>query len=232
MAKKVDNYVTFVASDKVKKNAGRSFGGYTDELGEKHYIAMGRDRQTGEDIEYRFKFSRDKRFITVPINKKDINGKSWVEFLRNHPLNSDVRGGERMGWFKEMNSERDASVALESVKLRNKAENLALNLKPSEFDEVCKVLGFDGTEQVKLHKILQYATRNASDFIELVDDPNRKATSIFRSALANKIITKHGFRFVYRDTHVGNDEAKAIAKIAEDKDLQEVLSEALKKAGA
>ena len=232
MAKRVDNYATFVALDPVLKKASCSFGSYRDEDGNLRYISQTTDPRTGQVVVYKFKFNRDKRFITVPLNKKDVNGNSFVDFLRNHPRNANSPIALNNPWFKEVDNGRDAEVAISSVKLRNEAENKALNLKDKEFDEVVKVLGYTGDKNVKLHKVLQYATRNPSDFLSIVSDPNRKARSLFEAALSNKVITRHGFRFVYGDTHIANDKDKAIIKIAEDKDLQEILENALKKAGA
>lgn len=221
--------VTFVSL--LPKRASNTFYVYYDEDGTKHQLVQGIDKD-GIDIPYRFKLGRDKRFITVPINKRDIYNNSYVEFLRNHPLNQNAPGASSAPWFKELDSDKDAEIALESYKLRHEAETLALGLSEGEREEVYKVMGISGEEKVKFHKLMQYASKNCSDFIEIVNDPNRKAKSIFKSAYANKIITKRGFVYRYQDTHIGNDEDKAIAKIAEDKDLREILEKALKKAGA
>lgn len=231
MAKKVENYATFVALDPIIKNTSASFGTYYDEDGNKQSIVYSLDPRTGADVPYKFKFSRDKRFITVPLNKKDVNGNSVVQFLRNHPknINSPIQSGQ--AWFKEIDNERDAEIAISSVKIRNEAENKALSLKGEEFEEVSKVLGFTGDHKIKLHKILQYATKNPSDFLEVLGDPNRTARSLFEAAYKAKIITRKGFMFTYQDVHIGNDKDKAIIKIAEDKELQDILAKALKQAG-
>jgi hypothetical protein len=233
MAKQVDNYVTFVALDPIIRNASASFSVYTEpSTGDRKYISDRRDPKTGEDIMYRFKFGRDKRYITIPIKKSDINGVSWVEFLRNHPYNANSPIAVKNPWFKELDNDRDAHVAIDSVKLRNKAENKAINLKESEVEEIAKVFGFSGTHDIKFHKILQYASKNPSDFLEQVEDPNRDARAIFNEAVKQKIIVKKGFRYIYQDAHIGNDADKSIIKISEDKELKQILSDAIKKAGA
>lgn len=231
MAKKVENYATFVALDPIVKNTSASFGTYYDEDGNKKTIVYSLDPRTGADVPYKFKFSRDKRFITVPFNKKDMNGNSVVEFLRNHPknANSPIQFGQ--AWFKEIDNGRDAEIAINSVKIRNEAENRALSLKGDEFEEVAKVLGFSGDQKIKLHKILQYATKNPSDFLDVLGDPNRTARALFEAAYKHKIISRKGFMFTYQDVHIGNDKDKSIIRIAEDKELQEILSKALKQAG-
>ena len=232
MAKSIDNYVTFVALDSAARRTNSSFPAtFYDDNGQRKKLVLYKDDKTGEDVVYRFKFGRDKRHITFPKNKKDIYGESYVDFLREHPLNQDSPIAKGSPWFKELDSEKDAEKALDSFEIRNKAENLALSLKGDVFEEVCKVFGFEGTPKIKLHKIMEYASRNPSDFIDRVEDPNRKPTSIFRSAVESKVIKKHGFRYVYGDVHIGNDEEKAIIKIAEDKELQSVLLDAIAKAG-
>lgn len=232
MAKSINNYTTFVALDGVANNASATMPAvYYDQDGQRRKLILFRDDKTGEDVLYKFKFGRDKRHITLPLNKKDIYGNSYVEFLRDHPLNSDSPLNTGNSWFKELNSERDAEKALDSFKVRHKAEDLALSLKGQDFEDICKVLGIDGTPQIKLHKVMEYASRNPSDFIDKVKDPNRRPLAIFRSAVEKRIITKHGFRYVFGDVHVGNDEEKAVIKIAEDKELRNVLEERIKKAG-
>lgn len=231
MAKPVDNYATFVALDAIIKNASSTFGTYENEDGQIKYISYNIDQRTGQDVVWKFKFTRDKRFITVPVNKKDANGNSVVEFLRNHPLNANSENPSKAPWFKEIDNGRDAEVAIDSLKLRNEAENKALGLKAEELEEVCKVLGFSGDAKVKLHKLLQFATKNPTDFLSMVDDPNRRARALFESAYKNKIITRKGFMYQFQDVHIGNDKDKAIIKIADDKELQEILANALKKAG-
>lgn len=232
MAKKVDNYATFVATDAIIKNTVCSFGTYYDEDGSKRQIVYNVDPRTGQDIPFKFKFSRDKRFITVPLNKMDSHGASVVEFLRNHPLNSNSPNPSKSPWFKEIDNNRDAEVAIDSIVLRNQAENKAMSLKGDEFDEVVKVLGFSGEPKIKLHKVLQYATKNPSEFLEVVSDPNRRAVSLFEAAVKAKLITRKGFMYQYQEVHIGNDRDKAIIKIAEDKELQEILQKAIKQAGA
>lgn len=232
MAKSIDNYATFVALDVIAGNASVNMPAvYYDEEGQRQRLVLFKDDKTGEDVIYKFKWSRDKRHITLPLNKKDIYGTSYVEFLREHPLNKNSSISVDNPWFKELDDEKDAGKAIDSFKIRNEAEGKALSLKGKEFDEVCKVLGIEGKPSIMLHKLMEYASRNPSAFLEEVNNPNRRATALFRAAFASKIITKHGFRYVYQDTHIGNDEAKAITKIAEDADLQEVLEKALATAG-
>lgn len=232
MAKKVENYATFVALDPIVKNASTSFGAYNDEDGNRKYICYATDPRTGQDIVWKFKFNRDKRFVTVPLNKKDINGVLVVDFLRNHPLNANSGRGHKNPWFKEIDNGRDAEVAIESVKLRNEAENKALSLKPAELEELSAVLGFSGDPKIKLHKLLQYATKNPTDFLSRFSDPNRKARALFEKAWDNKLITRKGFMFNFGDVFIGNDKDKAIIKIADDKEFQDIIEQALKKAGA
>ena len=221
--------VTFVSL--LPNRASDTFYVYYDEEGTRHQMVQGVDKE-GNDIPYRFKLGRDKRFITIPINKKDIYGNSYVDFLRNHPYNKNSPYAIDNPSFKELDSDKDAEIALDSYTLRNRAENLALSLKGKELEEVYKILGYSGEEKVKLHKLMQYASKNPSDFIEKVEDPNRKAQALLNAAIKNKIINKRGFVYKYQDIVLGNDEGRAVTKIAEDKDLQEILEKALSTAGA
>jgi hypothetical protein len=80
--------------------------------------------------------------------------------------------------------------------------------------------------------MIEYATRNPTTFLSSIEDPNRKALALFRAATSAKVITKKGFMYVYKDTPIGNDEERAVIKIASDPDLQDVLTKALSKSGS
>jgi len=232
MAKNVNQYATFVALDPIIKNSVSAFGSFRDDDGNLRYISYIKDRDTKEDVPYKFKFNRDKRFFTVPVNKTDQNGENVVQFLRDHPLNATSPNAVGNPWFKELDNARDANVAIDSFKVRNEAENKAFGLKGAELLEVASSLGFSGdSDEIIFHKVLQFASKNPSEFLDSVADPNRGARAIFEDATKKKVITKHGFRIVYQDIHLGNSKDLAIAKIAEDKELQEVLKAAIKKAG-
>lgn len=233
MSQKVKNkYVTFVSLDPVINKASVNIPAvYYDETGQPKRLILFRDNKTGEDVVYKFKFSRDKRHITIPHDKRDIYGESYVEFLRNHPLNKNSYLSDGNPYFKEMDDEKDASIAIDDFRLRNEAENKALALKGAEFEEVCRVLGIEGDPSVMMHKIIEFASRNPRTFLDSLGDPNRKALSLFRAAVSGKAITKKGFMYMYGDTAIGNDEERAVTKIASDPDLQDILTKALSKAG-
>lgn len=229
MAIKVDDYVTFVSL--LPTNAAFSIGVYYDEVGERKYI-FANTNERGDDVPYKVKFNRSKRHVRFHKDKVDKYGTNFVEWLRNHPkcVGSPFGTPLELCWFKEADSEKDAKVAFEDYKIRNTAENYALSLKGTELSRVASVLGFSGSESITHTNILHYASKDPKGFLEKVKDPNLEYEAMFRDALSEKVITKRGFRYVYNEVHLGNDEDSVIAKLAEDKDLSDVIKKAISSA--
>lgn len=212
-----------------------TFHTYYDDEGNKHSLVLGLD-SNGQEIPYRFKIGKDKRFLKVPLNKKDMNGNSYVEFLRNNPHNegSPIAGNDI--WYKELDTDKDAEIVIEDHALRNKAEGIALELASKkmkgDLDEICASLRIKGSDKVKVRKLLEYANAYPSDFIEMAGDPNRKFKALIETALEAKVIKKRGFRYVFNDEHLGNKESDAIDALSKDKDLVKAIEDALKSSGS
>jgi hypothetical protein len=225
----VDQYVTFVSL--LPTNAAVTIGPYTDSIGN-YFFLHGSTNDRGEDVPYKVKFKRSKRHVRFHKDKKDKYGTSFVTWLRNHPRCAGSPFGlpEDLCWFKEANSEKDAKIAFEDYKIRNTAENYVLSLKGKELERVASVLGFSGSASVIHTNILHYASKNPAEFLSKVKDPNLEYEALFRDALSEKVISKRGFRFVYNEVHLGNDEEAVIAKLAEDKDLRLVIQKAISSA--
>jgi hypothetical protein len=226
MAIKVQNYVTFVSL--LPKNAAFTVGSYYDNVGNRFFLHGG-ENDKGDVIPYKIKFTRNKRHVRFHKDKVDSNNINYVWFLRNHPrcLGSPFNLPAELCWFKEADSEKDAEIALKDFELKNQAETYALNLKGDEFERVAALLGFQGNKSVVHSNIVHYASKDPSGFLEKIKDPNMKFESMMRKALAEKVITKRGFRFTYNDVHLGNNEQEVITKLAEDKELFKAIEKAV-----
>lgn len=226
MAIKVDNYVTFVSL--LPNNASFTIGSYYDEQGNRYYLNGGED-EMGKMIPYKVKFTRNKRHVRFHKDKTDSEGNNFVEFLRNHPrcLGSHHGNPKETCWFKEADSEKDAEVALKDFELKNQAETVALNLKDAELDRVASVLGFTGSKSVIHSNIVHYASKDPKGFLEKIKDPNLEYESMMRKGLAEKVITKRGFRFTFNEVHLGNTEDEVVSKLAADKDLFGAIKKAV-----
>jgi hypothetical protein len=203
------------------KQASYSFDSYFNLDGERVGITQGTDKATGEPIFKRFVFSRANRSLRIPNKDKET-----IEFLRNYPFCQDSEnytGGNII--FKELNSERDAEIALEARTLTNKAENLALSLKGEELRNTAVICGCDSDKpKIQLNAVVAYATSNPAKFLELVEDKDTtRLRSLLDQAQKLSIIQKKGFMFKMDQIILGNSEAAVVERLREDKTLQEAL---------
>ena len=201
---------------------------YNDANGDEQKLIV--DRRDGKEIQATIKFPAGKRIITIPENKKDIEGRSFVDFIRNSPYCKDSAICEGNGMFYEYNPKRDAKVAIEETKERNKAETYALELYGTgdKLKQMALYVGcFDEDPEVQHASVLEYARLQYRDFNEKADTPEVANTAIFKEALNKNVILKKGFLFEanLNDTKVslGNSEPKSIAKIASDDTLREAI---------
>ena len=201
---------------------------YNDENGDERKLVV--DNRNGREIKANIKFPAGKRMITIPLNKKDIEGRSFVDFLKNSPYckGSPVCEGE--GMFYEYDLKRDAKVAIEETRERNKAESYALELYGTgeKLKQMALYVGcFDEDPEVQHAQVLEYARLQYRDFNDKADTPEIANTAIFKEALNKGVILKKGFLFEANlnktKVSLGNSEPKSIAKIASDDTLREAI---------
>jgi hypothetical protein len=188
------------------------------------------DVRDGKNINATIKFPAGKRIITIPENKKDLNGSNFADFIRNSPYcrGSEICDGE--GIFYEYNPQRDAKVAIEETKERNKAESYALELYGT--GEKLKNLAiycgcFDDDADVQHAAVLEFARLQYRKFNEIADTPEVTLTAVLKEGMNKGVVIKKGFMFTAmvngNAITLGPSEPKAIQKIASDDDLREAI---------
>lgn len=207
---------------------------YYDANGDEQKLVVDK-REDGREIQATIKFPAGKRIITIPENKKDMLGNSFVEFLKNSPYCRDSSICDGMGMFYEYNPKKDAKVAIEETKERNKAESYALELfgTGEKLKNMALYVGcFDEDSEVQHAAVLEYARLQYRDFNDKADTPEVANTAIFKEAQNKGIILKKGFMYEanVNDTKIslGNSEPKSIAKIASDDSLRKAITSRLK----
>lgn len=225
--------------------AGHGFvASYEDKDGNHQFLSNGEDSR-GNTLFRRFKFKPSKRMISVPNTQVDV-----IEFLRNHP---DCKGSPngnyaydehgnpmQIGYvFKEINEGKDAKLAIDATKLRTKALNHALELEDSsradELKEVSVMTGYYNSDPGLQHfHILNYAENQPERYLDIINDPTRRAKYIIKNGLdgENKVLKKKGFMIYWEKEHLGNNFDEAVQKILSDKQLMQAIESDMNRQGA
>lgn len=243
---KVPEYVYFVFAKGT--NAGYGFSSYTDHVGALGVpgavvtISYQLDK-ANRAIPYHFSMGTRDRALRIEKNKTDMNGVSVVEFLRNHPeckgspngqylktlLSGEADPESQVGiYFKEMNEEADAKIALEAKNFRREAENIAAGLSIEEVYDVCAILGqFKKGETLSRHFIMEIAGNKPELFMHAYNNPQRKSLSLIKRGLQKGVLTSQGSVILWGKTTLGLDEVEAATAIQKDKKLMDGLEKAL-----
>lgn len=224
-------YTYFVLKNPLQANYG--FTGYTDKEGRSCFIPRGEDDR-GNLIKRKFTFGR-RRQISIPNSQKEV-----IDFLRNHPncegsengfyvVDSTGKQVQKRIDFVELNHEKDAKVATDAVELRHKAESIAIGLKDNE-EELRSVginIGCNHDQSGMIyHYVLQFAENNPQKFLDIYEDPSRKAMSVVKEGLnKTNVLRKKGFMILWGDEHLGNDEQSAAKKLSDDPDLMKAIKD-------
>ncbi len=248
---KAPEYVYFVFNKGT--NAGWGFSTYQDKVG----AVLDKDGvgypgkvvsiyyqldKNNKPIPYFFSMSMRDRVLKVEKDKTDMYGVSVVEYLRNSPEckgspngnYSDVENPDSQTgvFFKEMNEEADARVALDAKDYRRNAENLAAGLSLEEVYEVNALLGqFKKGETFARHYILEVAGNKPDIFMRAYENPQRKALALIKKGISKGILKTQGSVVIWAKTTVGLDELDAAANIQKDKKMIEALEKAVNQVG-
>jgi len=211
--------------------ASYGFSTYDDpQTGEVHFLAQSK-QANGDFRKEWFTFTPLNRSIKIPVNKKDIRGKSYIEFLRNHPdcegspngnyhVDENGRTIQHGVWYRELKEEQDASIAIDNRKLRIDAENIAINLPLAECKELGSILGIQakGPHQMKF-SLMEFAQNNPELFMKTYNAPDRKVRGAVKAGIEQGILTKTGTVISWDKTILGSDENEAVALLIKNSDL-------------
>lgn len=228
-------------------NTSYSVSHYTDLEGNHKYISRGEDER-GNTLFRRWKFTPSRRTISIPNSQAEV-----IEHLKNHPRCAKSKNGFyktgddgkriQVGIvFKVMDDGSDAEIAIEAMEIKTEATSKALEYKKraindaepeaiEEMNELALLLGSHTKDpRLQLHHILQYAENNPQKFLDVYNDPNRRARYLIKKGLSseNKYIKKKGFMIYYGDVHLGNDLDQAVQTLMKDKDLMKAIEENIK----
>jgi hypothetical protein len=225
--------------------AGHGFmASYTDKEGNHKFLSRGSDTR-GSQLFRRFKFSRSRRIISIPNSQVDV-----IDFLKDYP---DCEGSPNGNYaydaegkqiqigavYKEVNEGKDAKEGIEAIKMVNKATNHALELedveRADELKEISVLTGYYKDDPGLQHfHLLEYAKHQPENYLEIVNDPTRKAKYIIKSGLNGEagVLKKKGFMIYWENIHLGNDFDGAVQTILADSELMGAIEEAINRAGA
>lgn len=214
----------------ITPNAVYGAGTYTDpDTGEYMYVTTTQNKQ-GNPVPYRFIFTQGGgRILSIPEVWKDVEGKSMVEFLRNHPEceGSPKNRGQRV-YFKEINDEKDAELDLSIQTKVLHAKNAAVALKGDKLKYIALLLGDTSASESKRYvTVLNYAENNPDEFLRLVESPDVEIRALIREAVTKGVITKKGTLHIWETVNLGGDEDAAVARLTKEKDLLDAIKRAL-----
>lgn len=241
---KLPEYVYFVFNK--GSNAGWGFSTYQDSVGalgtpgKVVSISYQLDKNN-KPIPYFFSMSMRDRALKVEKDKVDMFGVSVVEFLRNSPECKGSPNGTYLDpnnpetqtnvYFKEMNEESDAQVALDAKNYRRIAENIAAELSLEEVYDVNALLGFfKRGETFARHYILEVAGNKPDIFMRAYENPQRKALALVKRGLSKGVLKNQGTVVIWGKTTLGLDEVDAATNVQKDKKMLDGLEKAVEQA--
>lgn len=233
--KKQPKFVEFALCNEPRP-AQWSFRNYFDEdYNDKHLVVS---KQNGVEKQAVIKFPPNTRIIRIPSGKKDVNGNSYAEYIRNSPFckGSALCSDDNRAVFYEINPVKDAKVKLEEDKIRVQATAYALEVKGEKLEQLANYVGcFHEDEDVQRSFVMEYAKLKPREFNEISDSPSMPVLALYGIAESVGVIQKKGFlcEAVLEDNTIplGNKNS-AIEKLSTDKGLYSAVERAvaLKKA--
>jgi len=210
------------------------FSSYSDEFGNAVFLqeSISKDGVVKKAL---INFPKGQRIIRIPEGRKDANGQSYVEFIRNSPYckGSPLCNGE--GLFFEINLERDAKIKIDEVNLKRKALNLAADLEDDKALDVAALYGvFNKGIEICRATVLDKASFNPREFIEIVESKELGVKAVFKKAFYSGLIVKEGKIYVAvingeRTELTGPTEEKVIEFLKKNNDITSVIKEKLNK---
>jgi len=225
--------------DRINRGGTISFRHYTDHAGAIgdpgrliEYVTS-KDSE-GKSVSKYFVLDESRRRLQVRETDKDMNGLSQYEFLKNYPECEGSPNGDyievdgiviqRGVIFRELDSDKDADVALEAEAQRTKAKDSAFKLDDKTLQEIAANIGFFGApgSQMKL-TVIEFAEKRPSDYFKLLNAGDRNVRAIVRKAIADGLFSVRGSIIYWENTVMGSDENEAVARILKDEQILNAL---------
>ncbi len=202
------------------------------------YLKNG-ENDNGKDVKASIMFPKGKRVITIPMGKKDQNGKLFVDFIRNSPYckGSDLCEGE--GLFFEFNPERDAKIVMDEEKITLQATYHAMNLAGEDLVNLAAYCGItnEDNEDIMRSAVFNFAKMKPREYNEIAETSDIEYVGLIRSCVALKIIKKRGYAYDLitesgSTEYLTDSEDKLASRLRAEKPLYEALKNRIKQAKA
>ncbi len=239
-----NNFTWFVVVgeglDKVNRGGAISFKEYTDHANAHgkgtgalvRYITS-RD-QNGRDAGKYFVIDDSRRRFQVRDGENDIYGISQYDFLRFYPdcegspngQYSEVGGVQvQQGIvFRELNTDKDAEVALEAESTRTRAQASVLGLDEATLQELGAFIGEFGEPGKTMRlRVFEWAGKRPSEYFKILESGDRGLRAIIRKAIEDGTFRKKGSIIYWEDTVIGADEDAAAATLMRDSKMLDAL---------
>ncbi len=129
-------------------------------------------------------------------------------------------------WFKLMNSDKDAEIALETAEKKNKAESSALSIDDVTLQEIAALLGIFGDPgKLMRKKVFDFAGKRPNDYFDLLNSGDRAVRAIVRKSIQDRVFTKRGEVIFWEETVIGANEDEAVSKLLSEKAMLEALQD-------
>lgn len=234
--------LTGIGLEKINRGGTHSMCSYVDYAGvfgspgaTVRYVTSRDDR--GKDRGKYFTWSESHRRFVVREGERDINGITQYEFLKNapecegSPNGSYSPDGNQVGIiYREMNTAKDAEVALEADQSRIKAQASALELDQTVLSEVAAHIGVfagkdDPNSLIMRVRVVDWAGKNPNDYFAVLNSGDREVRAVIRKAIADGVLTVKGELILWENTTVGANENAAVSHLMIDPAMYSALKE-------
>lgn len=234
--------LTGIGLEKINRGGTHSMCSYVDYAGvfgspgsTVRYVTSRDDR--GKDRGKYFTWSESHRRFVVREGERDINGITQYEFLKNapecegSPNGSYSPDGTQTGIiYREMNTAKDAEVALEADQSRIKAQASALELDQAVLSEVAAHIGVfagkdDPNSLIMRVRVVDWAGKNPNDYFAVLNSGDREIRAVLRKAIADGVLTVKGELIMWESTTIGANENAAVSHLMTDPAMYSALKE-------
>lgn len=221
------DYVMFVFTSPY--NVSWGFTGYVDNKGEIKQYILSYDKN-GQPIPFRWRFDQNHRVLKIHKEQKDRTGQLAVDYLKNCPECKDSPNSRGVHFFKVMDTEVDAQIALDVTQLKVEAMNIALTIKDQEYQDLLVMVGIlTGKEGEKRFRLVDMAQNEPAKFMKAYNDPTRKLRALVRRAVSTGVFEKNGTMILWEGKVFASNEDEAIEKISQEPKLLKAIESNIQK---
>lgn len=227
MAKQKD-YSEFHYFAYIANNPAFGFSTYRDaETGMPTGYVIGYDKLGRPEYKF-WQFNYDsQRIKRVGVNEKDKENKSAYEFLKNSPAcmgsgNGSYINGAQTGYFyKEIDNAKEAKEAVDTRRESIEAQSKALGLEVQLLTDIAAIIGvFDDSEEIKRHRVLDFASNEPKKFLGILKDNSLKIKSLIKKGISSGVLKLNGRVVEWNGTVIGSDEDEAVARLLKEEKMR------------